>query len=115
MPTIPNYQIGKSSSVTPDGGLLVDVALDGTPNVRSMFGVTWYELTINYPYLLAADKNALETYYETNKASTSNDIVYCESGVNRTYRCAIRNRPEFTAIVGTRAWSGTLKLRGYLL
>ena len=72
----------RSSSTVRSGGQDPARATNGALKMRRLFTAEKMDFTIDY-WLTTAQKNALESFYSTNK-DASNTIVWAEDGVTYT-------------------------------
>ena len=108
MATYPGYRQGLESRWDEDSGETADKAVDGTTRVRSFYADTQYNITVIHPRMTTAEKTALLSFWDTNKASY-NTITNEQDGAD--YSVLFLGIPKFKR-VNSGVWAATVHLAG---
>lgn len=74
-----DYLFAVGSSFSQDDGIIRDMTDDGELNVRDMYSVPRYEMSLKFTVLTTDRKNTLISFFNNNRLS---DITFTLDGVN---------------------------------
>lgn len=90
MADYPSLAISADSDFAPRGGLLTDMAEDGTQRTRSLYASTNYEFTLLHQALTSTERTTLLAHYAAHKALTFNYV----SPWSETYTMRYLDEPQ---------------------
>ena len=91
MATYPVLNQDWFSTRTPVTNTKIDLSADGTVRGTTQFSNTVYDFNIKHPLITTAEKNSIQTFYDTNKNLTFS-FVY--DGDSATYNLVFKNEPQ---------------------
>lgn len=100
-----------SSARVPVNNIKTEVAADGTVRAQNNYSATVYNFSIIHPYLTTAEKDSIQTFYNTNKALP---FTFNFAKDSADYTLIFLGEPNFNKVTANY-WTVTTKAIGTLV